>query len=89
VDPVPDPLLLRKSGSTGNRTRTSGSEARNSDHQTTETSPILQLVKKITVNCPPLSPVYFSSASSCLLSCMENTVMSEREAKKHCMEMYK
>jgi hypothetical protein len=36
VDPVPDPLLLRKSGSAGNRTRTSGSVARNSDHQTTE-----------------------------------------------------
>jgi hypothetical protein len=31
VDPVPDPLL-RKSGSAGNRTRTSGSVARNSDH---------------------------------------------------------
>jgi hypothetical protein len=30
VDPVPDPLLLRKSGSTRNRTRTSGSVARNS-----------------------------------------------------------
>jgi hypothetical protein len=30
-DPVPDPLLLKKSGSTGNRTRTSGSVARNSD----------------------------------------------------------
>jgi hypothetical protein len=28
VDPVPDPLLLRKSGSVGNRTRTSGSVAR-------------------------------------------------------------
>jgi hypothetical protein len=32
VDPVPDPLLLRKSGSAGNRTRTSGSVARNSGH---------------------------------------------------------
>jgi hypothetical protein len=32
VNPVPDPLLLRKSGSTGIRTRTSGSVARNSDH---------------------------------------------------------
>jgi hypothetical protein len=32
VDPVPDPLLVRKSGSAGNRTRTSGSVARNSDH---------------------------------------------------------
>jgi hypothetical protein len=36
VDPVPDPLLLRKSGSAGNRTRASGTVARNSDHQTTE-----------------------------------------------------
>jgi hypothetical protein len=36
VDPVPDPLLVRKSDSGGNRTRTSGSVARNSDHKTTE-----------------------------------------------------
>jgi hypothetical protein len=36
VDPVPDPLLLRKSGSAGNRTRTSGSVVRNCDHETTE-----------------------------------------------------
>jgi hypothetical protein len=32
VDPVPDPPLPRKSGSTGNRTRFSGSVARSSDH---------------------------------------------------------
>jgi hypothetical protein len=32
VDPVPDPLLLRKSGSAGNRTRTLGFVARNCDH---------------------------------------------------------
>jgi hypothetical protein len=32
VGPVPDPLLVRKSGSPGNRSRTSGSVARNSDH---------------------------------------------------------
>jgi hypothetical protein len=32
VDPVPDPLLLRRSGSTGDRTRTSGSVAKYSDH---------------------------------------------------------
>jgi hypothetical protein len=31
VDPVPDPLLLSNSGNTENRTRTSGSVARNSD----------------------------------------------------------
>jgi hypothetical protein len=31
VDPVPDPLLLIKSGSVVNRTRASGSVARNSD----------------------------------------------------------
>jgi hypothetical protein len=34
VDPVPDPVLLGKSDSAGNRNRTSGSVARNSDHQT-------------------------------------------------------
>jgi hypothetical protein len=32
VDPLSDPLLLRKSASAGNRTRTSGYVARNSDH---------------------------------------------------------
>jgi hypothetical protein len=32
VDTVPDPLFVRKSGSTGNRTRDPGSSARNSDH---------------------------------------------------------
>jgi hypothetical protein len=31
-EPVPDSLLLRKSGSAGNRTRNSRSVARNSDH---------------------------------------------------------
>jgi hypothetical protein len=36
VDPVPDPILLRKPGRAGNRTRTSGSLARNSDHYTTQ-----------------------------------------------------
>jgi hypothetical protein len=35
VDPVSD-LLLRKSGSTGNRTQTSGYVAKNSDRYTTE-----------------------------------------------------
>jgi hypothetical protein len=35
VNPVPDPLLFF-SGSAGNRTRASGSVAKNSDHQTTE-----------------------------------------------------
>jgi hypothetical protein len=32
VDPVPDGLLLRESGSAGNWTRASGSVAKNSDH---------------------------------------------------------
>jgi hypothetical protein len=32
VDPVPDPLLIRKSRSDGNQTWTSGSVVRNSDH---------------------------------------------------------
>jgi hypothetical protein len=39
VDPVPDPLLLRKSGSAENQTRTYASVARNSDHWTTEAVP--------------------------------------------------
>jgi hypothetical protein len=36
VDLVPNSLLLRKSGSAGNRTRTSGSVVRTLDHKTTE-----------------------------------------------------
>jgi hypothetical protein len=39
VDPVPDPLLLRKSGRARNRTQTCGSVAKNSDHYTTVTPP--------------------------------------------------
>jgi hypothetical protein len=49
VEPVPDPLLLRKSGSAGNRTRISGSVARNPDHQTTEAVPIRDNSDKIRV----------------------------------------
>jgi hypothetical protein len=36
VDPVPEPLLLRECDSAGNPTRTSGSVASNSEHQTIE-----------------------------------------------------
>jgi hypothetical protein len=36
VDPVPDPLLLGKSGGAWNRTPTSRSVPRNSDHYTTD-----------------------------------------------------
>jgi hypothetical protein len=36
VDPVPDPLLYIRSA--GNRTRASGSVAKNSDNYTTETA---------------------------------------------------
>jgi hypothetical protein len=44
VDPVPNPLLLRKSGSAGNRT--SGSVTRKSDLYTTEVvDPKLKLFK--------------------------------------------
>jgi hypothetical protein len=39
VDPVPDPLLLKMSGSAENQNRTSGSVARNSEHYTTEALP--------------------------------------------------
>jgi hypothetical protein len=46
VDPVTDPLLLRKSGSAGNRTRTSGSVARSLY--------LLQIQKHIIVKLIPL-----------------------------------
>jgi hypothetical protein len=49
VDPVLDPLLLRKSGSAGNRIQTSGSVARNSDHYTTEAVYFLYITYKILV----------------------------------------
>jgi hypothetical protein len=49
VDPVPDPLLLRKCGSDGNRTRTSASVARKSGHQTTEAVTVRQFKKKYKV----------------------------------------
>jgi hypothetical protein len=42
VDPDSDLLLLRKCGSAENRTRTSGSVARNSDHKTTENNDFIK-----------------------------------------------
>jgi hypothetical protein len=45
VDPVPDPLLLRKSGSAGNRTRTSGSVARNPDRDPEMFEPGVELLE--------------------------------------------
>jgi hypothetical protein len=47
VDPVPDPLLFRKSDSAGNRTRTSRSVAKNSDQQTTEEVRLLLSYQKL------------------------------------------
>jgi hypothetical protein len=46
VDPIPDQLLLKKSGSAGNRTRTSGSVARNwpLDHRGGQHVTILRLI---------------------------------------------
>jgi hypothetical protein len=43
VDPVPDPLLLRRCGSAGNRTRVSGSVAKNSDHYIIEAIILIRL----------------------------------------------
>jgi hypothetical protein len=57
VDPVPDPLLLRKSGSAGNRTRTSGSAARNwdLDHIPTSSRPTpLPVQSAPTALSPPM-----------------------------------
>jgi hypothetical protein len=47
--PLPDSLLLRKSGSTGNQTRTSGAIARNSEHYITEPKNTTQKGKTIPV----------------------------------------
>jgi hypothetical protein len=51
VDPVPDPLLLRKSGSARNQTWSSETVARNSDHQTTKVVAISLYTDKYQVNC--------------------------------------
>jgi hypothetical protein len=50
VDFIPDPLLLTKSGSAGNRTWTFGSVTNNSDHYTTEAvSVVVTPVQKQTI----------------------------------------
>jgi hypothetical protein len=60
VDPVPDPLLPRKSGSPGNRTLTSGYVSRNFDRKATEAVSIaLQSVMSnmtVFLQLPPLEP---------------------------------
>jgi hypothetical protein len=50
VDPVPDPVLLRKSGSARTRTRTPGSVGKNSDHWTAEAVEFRK-VSKYMLNC--------------------------------------
>jgi hypothetical protein len=50
VDPVPDPLLPRKSGSAGNRIRVSGPVARNSDDYTIEVE--VEVILRPTVSRP-------------------------------------
>jgi hypothetical protein len=49
VDPDPNPLLLRKSGSAGNQTRTSGSVARNLTTRPQRRSQINKLIIIITI----------------------------------------
>jgi hypothetical protein len=60
VDPVPDPLLLRESGSAGNRTQTSGSVARKSDQLAPEAVDVAALAISI-----PALGVIDSSNSHC------------------------
>jgi hypothetical protein len=58
VDPVPDPLLLSKSGSAGNRTEISGSVSRNSDNQTTEVMMLRKFTTmKVSINVPSMEPI--------------------------------
>jgi hypothetical protein len=54
VDSIPDSRFLRKSGSAGNRTRTSGSVGKNSDHYTTEA---VILISVEVINCCTLNIV--------------------------------
>jgi hypothetical protein len=49
MDPHPEPLLLGKSGSAGNLTRTSASVARNSDHLITEA--VSQQAHSVLIEC--------------------------------------
>jgi hypothetical protein len=49
MKPVPDPPLLRESGSAGNRTQTSGSVGKNSDSYTTEAAFLSLKGKKISL----------------------------------------
>jgi hypothetical protein len=60
VAPVPDPLLLKNSGNTGNRTQTSGSVSKNSDHSTTEaiSHNIRDFLNKGKLNASVLNTVY-------------------------------
>jgi hypothetical protein len=56
MDPVPDALLFRKSGSAGNQTRTTGSVARDYNHYTTEAVHGVNMKRK---KCEiPLLPLY-------------------------------
>jgi hypothetical protein len=59
VDPVPEPLVLRKSGSAGNRIQISGSVARSSDHKTTEA---VRLFFVAIQNAKVINIVYFQIA---------------------------
>jgi hypothetical protein len=58
VDPVADPLLVRKSGNAGNWTLTSGSEARNFDHYTRGGLNLLYYIKKCYFN-PQVTKIYY------------------------------
>jgi hypothetical protein len=50
VDPLPDPLLLSKSDSAGNRTRTSGSVARNSNQLDHNCGPRIEILGLFVLN---------------------------------------
>jgi hypothetical protein len=52
VDPVPDPLLLRKSGSARNRTRASGSVAKNSPNKTQTDKNVEDVSVSVSVSIP-------------------------------------
>jgi hypothetical protein len=74
VDPVPDPLFLRKSGSARNRTRTSGSVARNSDRWTTEA--VNNFAHTVKISVPPLN------LDTCRSSQPHHAIVNEEHPKR-------
>jgi hypothetical protein len=65
MNPVSDPLLLEKSVSAGNRTQTSGSLARNSEHLITE---VVIILIRLSI-CVHVTSIYFRASCFTSVNC--------------------